>query len=89
MIVEIKNGAWQMTIDLLYVCVHAGQRARYYDDKMRAHSYIPFTYIHARKIFRLIKHYGDSLTIRKAGNFIKLYCGQHDDKRIWEQWEKA
>jgi len=90
MIVIINNGdAWTMQFDLMYICIHAGKRARYYDERGNAHSYIPFTLVHARKIFRLIKKYADEGYIINADLFIKKYAADTGEKRILEQWEKA
>lgn len=85
MIVQLHNDAWKMTIDITYVCENAGKRDRWYDERGQAHSFIPFTLIHARKIFRLIKEYADVEDLLKADNYISEF----EDRRIIEQWEKA
>lgn len=90
MIVIINNGdAWKMQFDITYICNHAGKRARYYDEHGRAHSYIPFTLVHARKIFRLIKQYADEGYIVNTMLYIKRHSQVTGEKRILEQWEKA
>lgn len=85
MIVQLHNDAWKMTIDITYVCENAGKRDRWYDERGQAHSFIPFTLIHARKIFRLIKEYADVEDLLKVDNYISEF----EDRRIIEQWEKA
>lgn len=90
MIVIINNGdAWKMQFDITYICTHAGKRARYYDERGNAHSYIPFTLVHARKIFRLIKQYADEGYVINTMLYIKRHSQETGDKRILEQWEKA
>ena len=56
MIVHLHDFGWHMDINLEYVCVHAGLRDKWYNRHGNSHTYIPFTLMHARKIFRLIKH---------------------------------
>lgn len=87
--VYITNDAWKMTIDLTYVCENAGKRDRWYDERGNAHSYIPFTLVHARKIFRLIKQYAGEGNFINAMLYIKRHSRETGDKRILEQWEKA
>lgn len=85
MIVTLHNDAWKITIDLTYVCENSGKRDRWYDERGQAHSFIPFTLIHARKIFRLIKEYADVEDLLKVDNYISEF----EDRRVIEQWEKA
>ena len=89
MIIEINNFAWNMKIDLTYVCNRAGQREKYYDQYLKAHSFIPFKLTQARKIFRLIKQYADIDDYYIAETYIKDYAAYKNDARILEQWEKA
>lgn len=90
MIVIINNGdAWKMQFDITYICNHAGKRARYYDERGNAHSYIPFTLVHARKIFRLIKQYAVEGYVINTMLYIKRYSQETGNIRILEQWEKA
>ena len=90
MIVLINNGdAWKMQFDLMYICQHAGKRVKYYDERGRSHSFVPFTLVHARKIFRLIKQNADEGYIINADLFIKQQAEITGDKRVLEQWEKA
>ena len=87
--IHLDGYGWHMNIDIKYVCTHAGERDRWYDEHMRAHSYIPFTLMHARKIFRLIKQYGDDGIILNTALYIKRYSQETGNKRILEQWVKA
>lgn len=90
MVAYINYGdAWKMQFDIMYICWNAGKRARYYDERGNAHSYIPFTLVHARKIFRLIKNYGDEGVILNTMLYIKRYSQETGNIRILEQWEKA
>lgn len=90
MVVTIHYGdAWTMTFDIMYICIHAGKRARYYDERGNAHSYIPFTLVHARKIFRLVKKYADEGVVLNTALYIKRYSQETGNIRILEQWVKA
>ena len=90
MVAYINYGdAWKMQFDIMYICRHAGKRGRYYDERGNAHSYIPFTLVHARKIFRLIKKYGDEGVVLNTALYIKRYSQETGNIRILEQWEKA
>ena len=89
MLIEINNFAWNMKIDLTYVCNHAGQCEKYYDQYLKARSYIPFKLTQARKIFRLIKQYADEGVVLNATLYIKRYSQETGNIRILEQWEKA
>lgn len=90
MIVIINNGdAWKMQFDLMYICRHAGQRAKYYDQYGKSYSFIPFKLTTARKIFRLIKQHADEGYIINAELFIKEQAKITGDNRVLEQWEKA
>lgn len=80
---------WDMELDITYICERAGMRDRWYDQYYKAHSYIPFTLTHARKIFRLIKNYADEETIIKTEKYVKEYCEKINNKKVIEQWEKA
>lgn len=86
---HIEFVKWDMDLDITYVCDHAGKLDRYYDQYYKAHSYIPFTLTHARKIFRLVKKYADDETIIKTEKYIREYCEKINNQRVIEQWEKA
>lgn len=89
MIIEINDFAWNMKIDLTYVCDRAGQREKYYDQYLRAHSYIPFKLTQARKIFRLIKQYADEGVALNALLYIKRYSQETGRICVLREWEKA
>ena len=89
MIVHLHDFGWHMDINLEYVCVQAGLRDKWYDQHGNSHTYIPFTMVHARKIFRLIKTYAEPEVLINAETYVLEYAQTHDNKRIWEQWEKA
>lgn len=89
MIVHLHDFGWHMDINLEYVCVRAGLRDKWRDQHGNSHTYIPFTLVHARKIFRLIKEYAESEVLINAESYVWEYAQTHHNKRIWEQWEKA
>ena len=88
MIININNlEEWEKTrfnmyINLTEICECAGKREL---DKYDNKYYTPFKITQARKIFQLIRKYGNDETIKQVND----YFDEHHYPKIKQLWEKT